>query len=73
MKTEEFEKRQEKLAGWDVNITAYRIGETYHCHVDNVSPGATVSRGEASTREEAEKIAIDKARERLAATRKTDV
>jgi len=70
MKSEEFARRKEHLCGWDAEITSYRIGETYYCHVDNVSPGATVSRAEGKTREEAENEAIAKAKERLAQTRK---
>ena len=72
MKAEDHQRRRDKLAGWDVNITSYRIGDKHYCHVDNVSPGATVSRGEGPTREEAEKIAIEKATDRLAKTRTTD-
>ena len=70
MKAEEFSLRLAKLEGWDVKITTYRIGDSYHCHIDNVSPGATVSRGDGTTREEAEKAALDKARERVSKTRR---
>ena len=70
LKTEEHERRSETLEGWPVTITTYRIGDTYHCHIDNVSPGATVSRGEGTTRQEAEEAAIAKARERLAQTKR---
>lgn len=70
MKTENYSERREQLEGWDVRITLYQIDGTYYCRVDNVSPGATVSRGDGKTREEAEKAAIDKARERLAKTHK---
>ena len=70
LKAEDHSRRREQLAGWEVQITTYRIGETYYCHVDNVSTGATVARGEGKTLAEAEKTAIDKARERLAQTRR---
>lgn len=69
MKTEDHTTRRERLAGWDVNIVTYRIGETFYCHVDNVSPGATVSRGQGSTADEAESTAVAKATDRLAQTR----
>ena len=69
MNTEDHSTRREKLAGWDVNIVTYRIGEAFYCHVDNVSPGATVARGQGKTAEEAEKSAIGKATDRLAQTR----
>lgn len=70
MKTEEFSRRKETFGGWEAEITSYRIGDTYYCHVDNVSPGATVARAEGKTREEAENEAIGKARERFAQTRR---
>jgi hypothetical protein len=70
VRTEEHRRRRDSLEGWDVEITAYRIGETCYCHVDNVSPGATVSRAEAATIDEAERQAVDKARERLRQTRR---
>jgi dsRNA-specific ribonuclease len=70
LKAEEHRRRRDQLAGWEVEITTYRIADTYYCHVDNVSPGATVARGEGKTLAEAEKTALDKARERLAQTRR---
>lgn len=70
MKTEDFARRRETLAGWEAEITSYRIGATYYCHVDNVSPGATVARAEGKSREEAEREAVGKATERLAHTRR---
>ena len=70
MKTEEYSRRRQEIAGWEAEITSYRIGDSFFCHVDNVSPGATVSRAEGKTREEAEKEALAKASERFAATRK---
>ena len=36
---------------------------------DNVEPGATLARGQGSTRDEAEKKALDKAKELVAKTR----
>ena len=71
MRTEEFTRRKEEIAGWEAEITSYRIGEVYYCHVTNVSPGATVSRGEGPTREAAEHVALEKARARLGKTRRT--
>ena len=72
LKSEEYETRKDSLEGWDVNITSYRVGDTFYCRVDNVSPGATVSRGEGKSREEAEREATAKAGERLAKTRRVD-
>jgi dsRNA-specific ribonuclease len=66
---EEYQRRQEKLAGWKVGIVSYRLGERYYCTVDNVSPGARLARGEGATREEAERQALDKAQKMLSGTR----
>ena len=70
MKAEEFTRRRDVLEGWEIELTTYLIDGIYHCHIDNVSPGATVSRAEGKTREEAEAAAIEKARGRLASTRR---
>jgi len=70
LKAEDHERRQETLEGWDITITSYRIGDKHYCHIDNVSPGATIARSEGETRQEAEKIALAKAGERLAKTKK---
>jgi hypothetical protein len=67
---EDYERRKDTLEGWEVRITSYRIGDTHYCHVDNVSPGATIARAEGKTKEEAEKAAVKAARERLGQTRR---
>ncbi|HET9986800.1 MAG TPA: hypothetical protein VFQ38_24700 [Longimicrobiales bacterium] len=70
MRAEDRSTRQDELAGWPVRITSHRIGEIYYASVDNVDPGATIARASASTREEAEGVAVEKARSRLAQTRR---
>ena len=70
MKVEEHQTRSLDLEGWPVNLTSYRIGETFHCTVDNVSPGATLVRVSGATREEAERKGIERASEKLAATKR---
>ncbi len=69
MKPKELTKRHETVGQFEINITTYRLEDTYYCSVDNVSPGAVVARGEGPTREEAEEVAVRKARERVAQTR----
>jgi hypothetical protein len=70
MNVEDHRERKMELAGWPVHLTSYRIGETFHCSIDNVSPGATLARSSGPTREEAERIAIEKATERLGHTKR---
>ena len=42
MKAENYEKEKKEVEGKMINITTYKIGERYYCHIDNVSPGATI-------------------------------
>jgi len=69
MKAEDYSRRQEQVGRWKVNIISYKFGDQYYCTVDNVEPGATLARGQGSTRDEAEKKALEKAQEFLAKTR----
>ena len=70
MKAEHYTVRTTELSGWPVRITTYRIGSVWHAKADNVSPGANVASARASTRDEAEAHVLEKARMRLAATRR---
>jgi hypothetical protein len=62
---DEYRVERKELAGLQVNVTSYKMGDLYHCHIDNVEPGATITRSEGSTREEAELAALARALERL--------
>jgi hypothetical protein len=73
MKVENNAERKIEIAGWEVNLRTYQIGDIYYCKADNVSPGATIARSTGATREEAEQKAIAKATERLAATKRRTV
>jgi len=73
MKAADYQERQLEIEGWPVRLTSYRIGETFYCSADNVSPGAAVARTNGPTREEAETAAIDRARSKLAATKRRAV
>jgi hypothetical protein len=69
MRAEDYQRRRQELAGWPVGIVSYKLGDRYVCEIDNVSPGARVARAEGSTREEAERAAIEAAERRLGRTR----
>jgi hypothetical protein len=56
-----------------VNLTTYQLGDKWHAKADNVSPGATLARAEADTREDAEKQVLDRARELLGRTKRRAV
>ncbi len=73
MKAEEHQERNEQFGRWQIHIVSYKFDEKWICTVDNVSPGANVASATGATREEAEKKALERAKERLAATRVTAV
>jgi hypothetical protein len=70
MKTEEFRERRIEVEGWPVNLTTYRIGQTWHAKADNVSPGALLARASGASSEDAEQAVVAEAAERLARTRR---
>jgi hypothetical protein len=67
---QEFSSWNQDLAGWAVRVTTYRIEDRYYCHVDNVSPGATIARAHGAKLEEAKGRAMERAKERLAMAKK---
>jgi hypothetical protein len=69
MRTEDYQRRRDELAGWPVGIISYKLGDRYICEVDNVSPGARLARADGATLEEAEQRALAAAERRLARTR----
>ncbi len=73
MRTEEYQRREEKLAGWPVGIVSYKLGDKWFCEIDNVSPGARIARAEGPTRADAERDAIAAATRRLARTKVHEV
>jgi len=70
MRATDFESRDDVLQGWPIRVTTYAIAGVYHCHVDNVSPGAVFARASDVDRETAEKAALSRAAERLAQTKR---
>ena len=65
MKAENYQKEKREVDVKMINITTYKIGERYFCHIDNVSPGATIARTEGATLEEARELALQKVTVRL--------
>jgi len=70
VRAEEYSERQLEVQGWPVRLISYRLGETFYCKADNVSPGAQIARTEAGSREEAEQKALAIASVRLRRTRR---
>ncbi len=73
MRAEEHSTRTLEVAGWQVRLTTYKLGTVYHCTADNVEPGAWIARTKGATREEAENLAIERAKRLLGRTRRTPV
>ena len=67
---QEFTRRTLELAGWDVLVETYRVGGTFYTNVSSADAGARLSRGEATNREDAERIALEKAEKWLGQTRR---
>jgi len=70
MKAEEFTHRTQDLAGWEIVIETYRLGETYFTTISSADAGARFARGQGASRDEAEQVAIEKAAHWLDRTRR---
>jgi hypothetical protein len=70
MNAEQYSRRQIELAGWPISIETYKLGDVYHCTISNVDPGARFARADGPTKDEAERIALEKAARYLQQTRR---
>jgi hypothetical protein len=73
VKPENYSERQVDVDGWPVNLTTYQLGDKWHTKADDVSPGASLARIVADTREDAETRALARARELLSRTKRHSV
>jgi len=69
LKADDFNVNTREISGLTVNITSYKIGNTYYCHIDNIDPGATIVRLDGESKEEVIQTALEQAMQRL--SRKT--
>ena len=70
MRAEDYTERNETIDNWPIHIVTYRIGATYYCTIDNVDPGARFARAEGKTRDDVERVAVEKAQKYLRQTRR---
>jgi dsRNA-specific ribonuclease len=70
MRAEEFTQRTQEVAGWQIVVETYRLGETYFTTISSVDPGARFARAQGVSREEAEQAALEKATKWLSKTRR---
>lgn len=64
--TDEYTRRTESFEGREIGISSYEAEGRWYCHIDDVSPGARVASGEGPTQEEAERMAMENARAKVA-------
>ena len=62
---EEHLREEMEVAGFPIRVTSYKLGRTFHCMVDNVSPGAIIARTSGEDRDRVVRDAIDLATARL--------
>jgi hypothetical protein len=65
LKTQEYVEELSVIDGVAIKIASYRVGDLYHCHIDNVDVGATIARAEGTTRVQAKNNALAVAKEHL--------
>jgi dsRNA-specific ribonuclease len=70
MKAEEFTRRTQELVGWAIVVETYRLGDTYFTTISSADPGARFARAQGSTKDEAERVALEKADHWLKQTRR---
>jgi hypothetical protein len=70
MKPENYSERKVEIEGWQVNLTTYQLDGKWHSKADNVSPGASLARMVADSREDAETRALARAKELLSRTKR---
>jgi hypothetical protein len=70
MKAEEYSRREIEVSGWPISVETYKLGDVYHCTISNVDPGARFARADGSTKDEAERLALEKATRYLQQTRR---
>ena len=73
MNAEAYTRREQELSGWSIVLETYRLGDTYFCTISSVDPGARFARAEGPTREDAERVALEKATRWLGQTRRFQV
>jgi hypothetical protein len=65
LKADDFNVNTREISGLTVNVTSYKIGNKYYCHIDNIDPGATIVRLDGESKEEVIQTALERATQRL--------
>ena len=70
MKPEDYARREIEVEGWAISVESYKLGAVYYCTISNVDPGARIARADGQTKEDAERVALEKASRYLQQTRR---
>lgn len=70
MKAEDFTRRRQELGGWPIVVETYRAGPTFYCTISSEDPGARFARGHGASRDDAERVALEKAERWIGQTRR---
>lgn len=70
LRAADFARVETNVGGWPAGVTTWRLGERWMCRIDNVDPGATVARGQGTSKDEAIAAAMQRATGRMARTRR---
>jgi hypothetical protein len=65
LRPQEYLERTESVPPFRIHIISYWLGDVFYCSVDNVDPGAVITRSTGPTRKEAELKAVKRAQVRL--------
>ena len=63
--TENFRTERIEINKIPIIVITYKIGESYHCHIENADPGAVIARAYAKDTQTARNAALQKAKKRL--------
>lgn len=64
-KAENYQTEETTINGVPVTVATYKIGDRFYCRVANKEPGATISRAEGTSQQQARERALATASERL--------
>jgi hypothetical protein len=70
VKADDFTRRRQELGGWPIVVETYRAGSTFYCTISSEDPGARFARGQGASRDDAERVALEKAERWLGQTRR---
>lgn len=65
MRPQNYSVKTGEIAGVEITVTSYNIGEAFYCQISSADPGAVISRVKSSSSDEAVRKALQFARLKL--------